>query len=65
MSDTKPEQKRRGRPLIDKEAVARERRRVVLLSGMTACYEVIDMARKQLAELDAADKAARSAQEHS
>lgn len=59
------EQKRCGRPLIDKEAVARERRRVVLLSGMTSCYEIIDMARKELAELDAADKAARGTPEHS
>jgi hypothetical protein len=51
--------KRRGRPLVDKDAVTRERRRVVLLSGMTSCYEIIDMVRKELAELDAADARAK------
>ena len=45
----------RGRPPIDKAAREREERRKVLHKGMLACYEVIDMARKELAELDAAD----------
>ena len=49
--------KRRGRPPIDKQARAREERRRVLHKGMLACYEVIDMARKELAELDAIDAA--------
>lgn len=37
---------------------ARDLRRQVLLRGLTACYEIIDMIRKELAELDAADHAA-------
>lgn len=41
-------------------AASRERtkRRATLERGLLACYEVIDMARKELAELDAADAAA-------
>lgn len=50
----------RGRPLIDKAVRDREQRRAVLHKGMVACYEVIDMARKELAELDAIDAAMRS-----
>lgn len=46
----------KGRPPLDKAKRARDERRAVLNKGMLACYEVIDMARKELAELDAADK---------
>lgn len=45
----------RGRPPIDKAKREREERRKALHRGMLACYEVIDMARKELAELDAQD----------
>lgn len=51
----------RGRPPIDKAAREREERRKVLHKGMVACYEVIDMARRELAEIDAADAAPRTA----
>jgi hypothetical protein len=50
------EAKQRGRPLLDKARREREERRKVLHKGMLACYEVIDVCRKELAELDAADK---------
>lgn len=45
----------RGRPPIDKAKRARDQRRAVINNGLLACYQVIDMARKELAELDAAD----------
>ena len=37
----------------------RNLRRNVLLSGLAACYEIIDRIRRELAELDAADKATK------
>lgn len=47
--------KQRGRPPLDKVRRERDQRRAVLHKGMLACYEIIDMARKELAELDSAD----------
>ncbi len=47
---------KRGRPPLDKAKREREQRRIVLHKGMLACYEIIDMARKELAELDAVDQ---------
>lgn len=43
----------RGRPPIDKAAKERDKRRATLLKGLLACYEVIDIVRKELSELDA------------
>jgi hypothetical protein len=51
------DEKRRGRPTVDKAKRAREDRRKVLHRGMLACYEIIDACRKELAGLDAVDAA--------
>lgn len=40
---------------------ARDKRRAVLQAGLLACYEIIDSIRKELAELDQADREARDA----
>jgi hypothetical protein len=47
-------------PSAAAKAAARQRaeRRAILERGLLACYEIIDGARKEMAELDAADKAA-------
>lgn len=37
----------------------RNLRRNVLLSGLAACYEIIDRIRRELAEIDAADRVAK------
>lgn len=47
-----------GRPPIDKAKRARDERRAVLHKGLLACYEIIDMVRKELAELDAQERTA-------
>lgn len=52
---------KRGRPQLDKARRSRDQRRTALHQAMLACYEIIEMARKELAELDAADAAARAA----
>ena len=43
----------KGRPAVDKAKRDRDARRRVLEKGLLACYEIIDMIRKELAELDA------------
>lgn len=45
-----------GRPRIDKAKKARDDRRRVLERGLIACYEVIEMIRREMADLDAEEK---------
>lgn len=59
MADPTPktQQRQRGRPPVDVAARERSNRRRVLERGLLACYEIIDQRRKEMAELDRAEKA--------